>query len=960
MLKRRLQYSRMAALVVVFGMAASGVNSLLFSSAASNSTGDIKVATFAFVDNQAVPIGDVGVVVQSVGGSQRCDDNSRVIPAGGDRTVTFTNCQVALSGGPKQYKLASPPTRDGYGFRSLHMATPGLEISPEGYFPVKAGQTTFLHIYMDPPPTFNPPPPQEPKETSYTPPSAPSPSIPNPTGSVKVTSYAFYDNGVIPIGNVKVAIQSIGNMQKCDSNTKTTPQGGDHAVTFNNCEVANDGGDKQYELISATRDGYAMRGNLRINSGGNQTVSSDNRFTVKKGETTSLVIWMTPPANFVPPPISQPGGYLPPSGGGGGTGGSSSHKNGTIEVTSYTYLSEGNIVRQGNVKVSVHSVNTDNHPDHSCDQTEKVTDVVGGPNAANPNSNPNYAQATFANCWTSNDGAKQYEISRLELPSGYALRRLNILDGKFISGSTHSSSMGERFNVAANQKARLTIWMTKVGSPVVAVPTLTAQGNPSDPNNPASPILATAAGSNPAGVGAVHQVVTKNGISYVAAKNNEASKTLATLLNTLINPNQLDPTNVTGTNNGAVPDKCKVDDPPEECDIDPCDADNPPEDCAIDPCDGDNPPDDCNEDMDPPTVPASLSAQQDPSGSIVLSWGKSTGNPPEEEVKYIVERYEAGNENPEEFEALGAEYLDKQDLKYPKEYTYNIYSVDLNDNTSDAASVTIVTQPPEANVSREIGQQQESPNDNGQPQPDNPAESPSIPISSPSLPVTVNIPTNAHPEPMACAVGETGDDSDLLTSIGDTVVDPSQLVCREEDGELVEDFDEELETEIELEDEEIEDSELYVFDGTDWQEVSADEDGESKVEGTLAQYASAKREKGVKGAKSKLKVKSKKPIKLAVIKRTNSNASKAIFILPPLVLLAGGAWYVLRRRQVVPALNETPGLKDIDLMPIKRDETLDNIQPLNQIELPTNHAGVQPEQVIKPEAWRREQDNDQQ
>lgn len=917
MLKKRLQFSRTAALIVVLCMGTSGAYALISSRAATAPSGAIKITTYAW-DGQPVGIGNVKVIVETIGGPQRCDSNDGVTNAAGDNSVTLTNCKVANNGGQKMYRLVDAQ-REGYSLRSLHMNNGDMAIGDNNSFPVRQGVTTSLSVYMNPPPTFNPPPPA--------PDPTPAPATKH-KGSVKITSYAFVsDSSQVGIGNVKMTISAVGGPEKCTSNIGTTNAAGDNSVTLEGCEVADGGGPKTYE-IKAEREGYTQR-SVRIVEGSNKTVADNNRFTIKKDETTNLHVWMTPPPNFEPP--AGGGGNGGP---GGGAGGGAGAKNGHLEVTSYVYESDSKQIRQANVKVKVNSIGSNGDKAQTCDDTERTTDASGGSSQANAN----YAQANFLNCWTGPDGKRQYQLSAVEAPSGYAFRSLHMISSStFVNGGKSSQRVDEPFFLTA-EKVSLAVWLTKLDQ----APSLAnIQNGITDPTVAAQVANIVASLPPNAGAGAVHQVATKSGIVYVPAKNNEASKALAMLMNSLINADQLSPT-------FAQPKTPEDDDPLEEEGEDGDTAEGAE-------AEGEE-----ESEPTPPTAPSNLRAEQDSAGSIVLVWDAANGNPNGEVVSYDVERLDANSTDGGELETVSeTRWKDGEEIKYPQEYTYRVYAKDDEDNASEAATVTITTTPLVTNVPGS-GANAASPQGGEESGSQNQPAAPPTVITNPNNgAVSVSIPAGAISEPAACAVGEANGDDSSLEGLGEVVVSPQEVDCRKQNGEEVDEFEADVETDVEVDEEAIDgddELDLYAFDGTDWVEVptSEDEDGEGRPEDSTAEYTSAKLVKGEKGKrKAKYTVKSKKPTKLAVMKKKQEKGGLSpIFIIPPIILLGSGVAFILYRKQLIfsPVRSYPNGDVDLTLTPrapeitpvapVKPEETsimatpeLSQPEPLPDIEL---------------------------
>ncbi len=383
-------------------------------------------------------------------------------------------------------------------------------------------------------------------------------------------------------------------------------------------------------------------------------------------------------------------------------------------------------------------------------------------------------------------------------------------------------------------------------------------------------------------------------------------------------------------------------------------------------CDPDEPP----EDVDmcpalPPSPPSNVRLKQDASGgAVTITWNQSKGDKKAEPIVYKVERISLNASEPQlicddlvdepPLECVDdGQLADGTDspLAYGQSYIYRVYALNGDDSTiavgvSNPATADITTLQFVPNVSpSDAGEAGPQPGDESQPEDDDsvvisePDDSPDAqpepiapeasPATSPAPDVTisVSVPTSANEQSMACSVSdESAAGDDLLADLGSAAGGTQSLGCREQSGQTVEEFDVEVDYTLEFEGEELEDADLYAYDGNDWEEIdtknvseqnAARENGESSDERNLVKYASAKRIKGAN--KTKFSLKSKKSLKLAVVKsKRDGGIPLAVKVAIPLALVTATSALVVSRRQQLASVLSGPKPADLDLMPVKQ------------------------------------------
>ena len=482
-----------------------------------------------------------------------------------------------------------------------------------------------------------------------------------------------------------------------------------------------------------------------------------------------------------------------------------SQKNGRVQVTTYVYDDDGTRDRIGGINVHIQSVGRDTkNSAESCDEYNKTTDSAGGSAKANPN----YGQLHFTNCWTGVGGTKAYQLSFAKLPDNLFLKDFKITgpgNAKFLSGSkTALGDIQEQFNVLKNQETTLEINM------------ITRKEASKKAN--------------------VSQIITQKGPRYVANNSSSNSKKAAAALNALAG--------------GKLSGK-KIKESIEK--------------------QGGTGNDGGSEDYEPPSVPANLKAEQDESGAIKISWDASTGNPPGEKVTYDVDRSLADTASDdedgdstvvEEYSELSA--VDKDNIKYPQTYIYEVVANDENGNSSDPASVTITTKTLTANVRGAQTRSFVSTDHNTD-----------TTIESADKAATIVVPPDTSGDDLSCDISEGVDvPTEGLATVGD--IDATYSTnCSDEEGDDVDEFDDYYEESF-IDDEE-DDSELYAYNGSDWVKVpTSDADKAAAADATSIfnsnnPFPIISASKTYKDGKYGFTVKSKKLYAFALVKINKPN-----------------------------------------------------------------------------------------
>lgn len=529
-----------------------------------------------------------------------------------------------------------------------------------------------------------------------------------------------------------------------------------------------------------------------------------------------------------------------------------SQSNGRIKVTWYEWKSGGNLARIGGGTVGVAATGF-GMTDTAHNCNPYLSTVIA----------PGADQVTFPNCWPGGTSAgKEYHLENIGVPVGYNLSSIRM--------AGNNERIDNKFRVYPGQETSIAIWLEKIAAPPGSS---TGNSGGSSAVSTWVPVVPPTA-TNPYGkpppppnvdprvyylTAPIQTVLTGDGIS--------------TALQT----------------RDVVLGRESIGAPP-----------------VVDDDDGSNAAVAANK---PPSTPEKVTLEEVGPGAIKVNWSASTddsGEPP----TYTVER--AGTDGSwEEVDALieGTEISDvieddEGNKIYEGEYTYRVIAEDGDGDTSDYSSPAPIKTGKFKPVVPADSQGEEG---NGEP----------TNLATSDQTTGVTIPDNAVNEALDCSVatGAIGD-SGQSGNIGEIQGSTQNLVCREEDGDLVENFDEDVEYSLDMENSLVsEDTELYGFDGEDWVEIETDDEEYLEDDGTTLEYTSAKR---VKGDKTTFKVKSKKPMILAIIDRHNPSPVVKIAIATTLLAVLGGVGFmtyvtIMRRRIQARALHP---YEDIDIAPL--------------------------------------------
>lgn len=510
----------------------------------------------------------------------------------------------------------------------------------------------------------------------------------------------------------------------------------------------------------------------------------------------------------------------------------SAQKKGTIQVTTYVYNLNGTISRIGSVRVHTKAVGiSGDDTARNCSDPNKLTNS-SGPGGVS------YGQASFKDCWTGN-GSQAYQLTSITVPAGYTYRSYRITGpagAAFASGATSTNSgVEEQFIVSSGATVKLAIWLNKAEA-----------GNPA--------------------LSGVKQIVNQNGVKFKPGNNSVQAQKTAELLNTIFSNK--------GVNLASLS--------PEETFLDNQDYGLDSQDAKL-----------LDEDMQPPSAPRNLKAEQDRSGSITLRWEAAVGDPANETVTYSVERAIKGSDNQADLldftESLSS--LDDSDtLEYPQTYIYMVVAADDNGNESPPATVEITTVKPAANLGiQSLDDSTTTANQD----------------SAATLAVDSNLDTA-----LACDVSTSSSEGiDLLDSLGPVVGEVYTPVCRDDSGDIYNQFDENIDLSVEYDSIEAEgDATLYGFDGTDWQAISDSGQKSSLPYSTVT--------KTTKLGKTTYKITTKRPFAVALVSGKQKPPVPAP--LPPLLtLMAFGAMIFLAQRMIRRRLEARYVVPygDIDLLP---------------------------------------------
>lgn len=701
------------------------------------------------------------------------------------------------------------------------------------------------------------------------------------------------------IGNVYVVTDHGGSGVQCSPRAGKTDavDGSNHGHLHLTCPAANDGGPRTYRFVSAGRDGFGLHPDTPHKPG--------DTFHISAGQTNTFSIFMQ--RGGTPSGPSEPssgggggssggssggstGGAQPTAGGGPSSGGSQpaggspsssqSDKNGALQITAYRLGFDGTRTKLGNVKIVAQAVGFGiSDTNHGCADNSRTTDGNGS-----PASNGNYGQTHFTNCWTGSDGRKAYQLNSVEIPRGLSFRSLVITGpsgSKFLSGSSRADDINEKFNLFPDKEIKLELLM--------------AQDGPDD----------------------VKQVVTKSGTHYIAVDNSQSSKQAAQAMNTFGNR----PVDIAGITKAT-------------CNDDDEDEDN-----------------DCPPDTSPPSRPSNFRAVQDGSGSIALSWDASIGDPVGEEITYYIERID--KDSPDDAEDVGDDVISSlhvldvaDNLEYPKNYIYQIYAEDDEANPSEIATTEITTTPPEGfvTVTPDTNTESNPPDNNpasvtGEPSVDDNADIDedvtSIESDDGDALLLMSDEALEDDEELACSVSDSDSSGDeMLADIGTVVGEKYTPVCREEDGDTDDEFEDDVDFSIEADEDELtDDTELYGYDGTDWEEIPtsfvSEKTGAKKQnpKGVL-KYSSAKKYRFKTAAANKkgdtkitYTVSTNKLFAVALVDKKSQPPAflKPVLSITLLGLAIFGARLIMRRQLGFEPNNEYP-YGDIDLRPMQPHE----------------------------------------
>lgn len=348
--------------------------------------------------------------------------------------------------------------------------------------------------------------------------------------------------------------------------------------------------------------------------------------------------------------------------------------------------------------------------------------------------------------------------------------------------------------------------------------------------------------------------------------------------------------------------------------------------------------DDDEEDTKPPSKPAGFRAVQDDSGAVTLSWKPSVGDSKDEEITYTVDRSLKSAPDDSENVDDGIEGLttldDGENLSYPQTYVYTIYATDADLNDSEKAVLEFTTTPVLLTVddsSNGLVLPGKTTNETGG------TQAPSYTMESPDKSARLVVGDDDVDEDLSCDIADSDSEgTDLLDDTGQPagghIYTP---VCRDDDGDLYDDFDEDIDLLIDIDNEDLEDgAELYAYDGTDWVEVPTTDTASKKAAKQLTgkkrpsiKYASATRTQGK--VKTTYSLKTDNLYSLAVInpRKGSFNFFKLIFTTFSLLALMVGLRVYLARR-LIPAYDSAIPYGDIDLMP-QQPHNAQPVQPAN-------------------------------
>lgn len=722
------------------------------------------------------------------------------------------------------------------------------------------------------------------------------------------------------LSGIPVTLSPSSSALDCHSgNSKSTDPNG--VATFTDCGVSSNGcaGDPGCSAtwtvtVGDTPSGYAI------------TMDKSRQVTLVWNQAKDITF------NYSPLQNTQPSQGTPSGGGGGGAPAENRddprfHKNGKVQVT--TYIRDGaQLVRQGGFKLQTISESYGVDAKGSdgtllnCNPHDKTT------NESHANESL-YAQAHFDNCWTGKDDKKSYKLRILQIPAGLTYRSFHIDGGKFTdntdstTGIDYNTGILDKSFIPTSGEIKLSIWTDRIVSDDQTVATIPGSSSTPKPGS-------TGSGGSGSGTGgssssnntaqpprvAVRQVFTEQGVVFVAVRPGEATQTLAETLTQSFSQS--------------------VTTPPCDPELEDC-GDDPGLEPDTDPDAPDDPIPAEEKDKTPPPKPTNVRVEAAESGTPEISWDEVKPDTREdnelENIQYKVDRILNGDPNAQTITvANGLEepkFTDDKEgsqdpAKIPASYTYYVYAVDdavpVNLSKPSVQEITLVLQTPQVPAATAS-----TPNPPAELQGNN-SQQRQIPFTTVDGTTRINIQAGAGgTTALACAiVNRESTAPDTANLQGEAVVTTIGLDCRGDQGEEKEELETEVEYEIEVEDTLVsDDTDVYAYDGTDWEEIDTDEtidegetlDDEQFEEDTTVGKVKAGR---VKGDKTKFKVKSKRILTLAIIDKYNTSPVVKIAVISSTVAALGGIAFmtyviIMRRRIQARALHP---YEDVDIRPL--------------------------------------------
>lgn len=322
------------------------------------------------------------------------------------------------------------------------------------------------------------------------------------------------------------------------------------------------------------------------------------------------------------------------------------------------------------------------------------------------------------------------------------------------------------------------------------------------------------------------------------------------------------------------------------------------------------------DDVNPPSRPENFKANQDESGSISLRWNSSRAERDDEVIAYNIERSLKNSDSTPESIADFIEDLnaldDSENLEYPATYVYRLWAIDDSGNESEPAVVEIITKDLTPNVPADL------PEEAGE----------EAVIDHQELGAAIILPEEATNEDLSCDISSSDSTGrDMLTDLGEDSELYFTPVCRNDDGELMEEFEEDVEIYFEIDEEEwSEDMELYGFDGTDWGVVELNAETSIDGGGVLGyNYATMKKTE----TKTIYSVKGKKIFSLALVRSKSSSAISPITMGAIVVIILTFLIVRFQIRRNLEAQFAAP-YGDVDLLPLRQSMPSQPTQPTQQ------------------------------